>query len=231
MLAMRTDLLQSGVETLVVVTPHGAAYTGEMTLADSELAFGALDGHSVRARMDSAFSKAWGSEAHRRGLTFAHVESSDGASPFSLDWGVTIPLLLLDPKSTLPITVACPGHGLARDVLIGFGEALAAASNTSGKKVALIASADQGHGHAADGPYGYAPESAEYDLAMQRAIEADDLSQLLTWEESWIDKALADSYLQTLILYGAQKASGLRGTFIAYEVDHYFGLLCATYQL
>ena len=41
------------------------------------------------------------------------------------------------------------------------GQALARAADASGKRVALIASADHGHAHDPDGPYGFDPAAAE----------------------------------------------------------------------
>ena len=112
--------------------------------------------------------------------------------------------------------------------LVDWGEALVDAALQTNRRVALIASADQGHGHAADGPYGFRRSaSAEHDAAMQAAIEADDLPRLLQWPEDWPETALADSYWQTLSLIGVQKRVPLKTHFLAYEVDHYFGLLCA----
>ena len=112
-----------------------------------------------------------------------------------------------------------------------WGEALADAAEQTGRRVALIASADQGHGHAADGPYGFTPRSAQYDADMKAAVEADDLPRLLDWPADYAKSAKADSYWQTLAIIGAQKRVPLRAKFLSYEVDHYFGLLCAEFVL
>ena len=137
---------------------------------------------------------------------------------------MTIPLALLTPPpDTLPTVVACPARDLPRQSLVDWGEALAEVADETGKRVALIASADQGHGHAADGPYGYTAVSAEYDAAMQAAVEANDLPRLLTWPEEYAKTALADSYWQTLAIIGAQKRVPMTAHFLSYEVDHYFG--------
>ena len=229
MQVIKQDLLNAAPEAVVVVTPHGVSFPYRITMAASSRASGQLDELQINADIDMDLSQAWHEEATNRGVRVSLIAPEDENAPFPLDWGVTIPLALIDPQGKLPIAVACPGQRVDRESYLIAGEALVAAS--AGKRVALIASADQGHGHAKDGPYGFAPESAEYDLAMRSAIEADDLSQLLTWDNLWIDSALADSYYQTLILHAAQTAAGLKGRFLAYEVDHYFGMICATYTL
>jgi aromatic ring-opening dioxygenase LigB subunit len=226
---MRRELRDSRAESLVVVTPHGAAYGGKITLAATDVGFGKLDKRSISVKIDIGLSRIWSEEAAERGVHMAPVAPKSTQAPFPLDWGVTIPLALLDPDITLPAVIACPGPGLEPEDLMAMGEALVAASDAAGLRVALIASADQGHGHADDGPYGFASQSGEYDLAMRNAVESDDLGRLLAWDQNWVEDALADSYQQTLLLFGAQKAAGLRGHFHSYEVDHYFGLLCASY--
>ena len=47
--------------------------------------------------------------------------------------------------------------------------------------------------------------------------------------KTFAETALANSYWQTLALIGVQKRVPLRARFLAYEVDHYFGLLCASF--
>lgn len=66
---------------------------------------------------------------------------------------------------------------------------------------------------------------------MQDAVQADDLPRLLHWPENFPEDALADSYWQTLCLVGVQKRVPLRARFLSYEIDHYFGLLCAAFTL
>jgi len=229
MQVIKQELQASAPETIVVITPHGASFPNCITVAATPKAHGELDDLQVHADIDLELSNAWLNESAEHGVPMTLITTREPNAPFPLDWGVTIPLALVDPQGTLPIVVACPGHGVDRESYLIAGEALVAASQ--GKRVALIASADQGHAHAKDGRYGFAAESAEYDLAMRKAIEADDLSQLLTWHDYWIDAAMADSYYQTLMLYAAQTAAGLKGRFLAYEVDHYFGMICASYTL
>jgi aromatic ring-opening dioxygenase LigB subunit len=60
-----------------------------------------------------------------------------------------------------PAVVVTPCRALSNEEHVRAGAALARA--TGERRVAFVASADHGHGHTADGPYGFAPESKEYD--------------------------------------------------------------------
>ena len=217
-------------DAVALITPHGVAVEGVYTIGAAPRCLGVQDGITVEAETDLTLAATWAYRAAERGVPVLPVAPRDPESPLPLDWGATIPLHLLAPSPhTPPLVVACPATSLARPQLIAWGEALAEAAAELPQRVAFLVSADQGHGHAADGPYGFAPASAEYDAAMTEAVRADDLPRLLLWDDSWIEAAQVDSYWQTLALIGVQRHVPLRSQFLSYEVDHYFGLLCAAF--
>jgi aromatic ring-opening dioxygenase LigB subunit len=226
---MRTAFEAARPDCIAVLTPHGVYAEGLMTLGISPVAQGELDDLCIKARVDVDLAAAWAYHGSAHEIPVAPLAAPKG-SPFPLDWGVTIPLALLDPEGTLPIAVSCPARDLSRQQLIDWGEALVHAADELDRRVALIVSADQGHGHAADGPYGFTPASADYDKAMVDAVKADDLERLLDWDDAWIESGLPDSYWQTLALIGVRRNVSLNATFLSYEVDHYFGLMCAMYE-
>ena len=221
---------KSQADSVALMTPHGIYIEGAMSIGICPRASGELDGLTVSVETDLDLAAAWAYHASELGVPIAPLAGSNPNDVFPLDWGATIPLALLAPSPlNLPTVIACPARNLSNEQLIAWGEALVMAANETKKRVALIVSADQGHGHAANGPYGFAPESAQYDAAMVEAVQTDDLPRLLQWDPGWIDAALADSYWQTLSLIGVQKHIPLRAQFLSYEVDHYFGLLCAAF--
>src|SRR6185312_7340489 len=82
------------------------------------------------------------------------------------------------------------------------GRALARAAGGSGKRVALVASADHGHAHDPDGPYGYDPAAAAYDERVVELVEENRLGELDGLAEL-VEAAKADSLWQLAILHGA----------------------------
>lgn len=237
---LRRSLQEARPDSVVVLTPHGVGVTGAVSLGVTAIGYGELEGGgnrgedklTVAVETDLDLAASWAYRATELGVPVAPLTPREPGGALPLDWGVTIPLALLTPPpETLPTVVACPARDLSRTHLVALGEALVDASDELGRRVALVVSADQGHGHAADGPYGFTPASAEHDAAMRAAVEADDLPRLLDWPEGYAKTALADSYWQTLALIGAGKRVPLRAQFLAYEVDHYFGLLCAGFAV
>ena len=106
------------------------------------------------------------------------------------------------------------------------GSALARATGT--RRVALIASADHGHGHTDDGPYGFAAESADYDARIQEVVRENRLGELADWDPGFAVAAKADSFWQLLMLHGAI-GDAFDVELLSYEVPTYFGMLTAAY--
>lgn len=242
MAALRESLRAARPDCVAILTPHGVGIEGAVSLGVTATGYGELDGEldgeggadkiTVTVETDLDLAASWAYRATERGVPVAPLSATETSGALPLDWGVTIPLALLTPGAeALPTVVACPARTLSRTQLMDLGESLVEAGDALGRRVALIVSADQGHGHAADGPYGFTPASAEYDASMRAAIEADDLRRLLDWPTDYAETALADSYWQTLALIGAGKRVPLHAQFLAYEVDHYFGLLCAGFAV
>lgn len=230
MAQMRESLRESGADSIAVLTPHGIYEAGTITLGMTKAGYGELDAVKIGVQTDLALAAAWAGRAAEKAIPVTPLAGQNEDDVLPLDWGVTIPLALLTPMpDTLATVICCPARDLPRQALVDWGEALVEASDALGRRVALVVSADQGHGHAADGPYGYTPVSAKYDADMKAAVEADDLPRLLDWPEDYAKTALADSYWQTLALIGVQKRVPMQARFLSYEVDHYFGLLCAEF--
>jgi len=78
-----------------------------------------------------------------------------GSATAPMDWGVLIPLWYMggrtDPQ--VPAVAVSPARDRPLEEHVRAGAAIARAAAESGKRVALIASADDGHAHDADGPY------------------------------------------------------------------------------
>ena len=94
-------------------------------------------------------------------------------------------------------------------------------------RVALVASADHGHAHDPDGPYGYDPAAAAYDERVVELVRENRLGELDGLAEL-VDAAKADSLWQLAVLHGALGA-GFEVELLAYEAPTYFGMLCAAY--
>lgn len=236
MLELERRLSAHAPETVIILTPHGIRIDGAICISLSERAEGSLS-PAVATAFDVDQELAGAIAAHSAAESVPVARAIYGASAgpscaIPLDWGSIIPLWFMghryQPRPR--IVVICPSRSLSREQMLAFGRAVGRAAHFSQKRVALIASADQGHAHRADGPYGYHPAAAEYDRQMQEAVRSNRLDSLLETDPTLVDDAKPDSLWQMLILAGALQIQPLRGELLAYEVPTYFGMLTAAYE-
>jgi aromatic ring-opening dioxygenase LigB subunit len=201
----------AGAETAIVVTPHNvhverhfavvtAAHVGEWE----------VDGDTAAELLRSGVPIL--------GVSYGGNMVEQAVMP--LDWGTEVPLDFLRARR---VVVVAPARDLSLDEHIRLGEAIAGLPGHH----ALIASADHGHTHTAEGPYGYHEASVAFDELLQRILASDrlDFRPLV----GLVDDAKADSLWQLLVLQGAVGETA-RADVLGYVADSYFGMLVAEVQ-
>ena len=221
---------QAKPDAVIVATPHGLHADGHFAVVRSSRLEGDAsqwtdadthyEGPGEPELADACIAALRDAGLPALGVTFGSTAA--GSSTMPLDWGALIPLWFM----RAPAVVVTPCRALSNDDHVRAGRALAAA--TGERRIAFIASADHGHGHTADGPYGFAAESADYDEQIQAIVRENRLAELAEWDPAFAVAAKADSFWQLLMLHGAVGGS-LRPELLSYEVPTYFGMLCAAY--
>ncbi|HSC74083.1 MAG TPA: hypothetical protein VLB89_07945 [Gaiellaceae bacterium] len=225
-------------DVTIVLTPHNVHVDGHFAVVVAGTIAGSLsefDAPNVTLSCPVDFELATQSIVALRddglpivGASFGANDSRAATAP--MDWGVLIPMWAMggrhDPP--VPVVVVSPARDRSLEEHVRAGRALARAAETSGKRVALIASADHGHAHDASGPYGFDPAAAQYDAQVVELVQQNRLAALLDFDPAFVDAAKADSWWQLLMLHGAL-GDGWRQEFLSYEASTYFGMLCAAY--
>lgn len=223
-------------DVVIVLTPHNIHVEGALAVIASGTLAGALDGHpdvALRIPTDRGLAAAVKDAIAAEDVPVAGVSygaNDAAASTFPMDWAVLVPLWFMGGRRPAPVpaVVVAPARELSYERHVAAGRAIARAAAASGKRVAIIASCDHGHGHDANGPYGFTPRSREFDEQVVAIITRDDLSGLLRMDPTLPVEGKADSYWQMLMLHGALDTSW-RGELISYEAPTYYGMLCAAY--
>jgi aromatic ring-opening dioxygenase LigB subunit len=224
-------------ETIVVVTPHNVHVEGSFAV----IVAGQLEGTvgegdrevALTSPVDVDLSLALLDELANAGLPATGV-SYGGNRPaeasMPMDWGALIPLWYMGGRADPPprIVLVSPARDLPGEAHVEAGRVVAATAKGSGKRVGLIASADHGHAHDPNGPYGFDPASAVYDKQIVELVGANDLAGLLAIDPDFVAEAQADSWWQMLVLHGATK-DGFVVELLSYEAPTYFGMLCAAF--
>ena len=223
----------------IILTPHNVHVEGAMAIIMAGKLRGTLsewtkEPIAIDATTDRELGRAALNAINGEGIPAVGISYGGNDQPTAtaiIDWGVVIPLWFMGGRSTPPVptVVLSPARDRSLADHVNAGRALAKAAAASGKRVALIASCDHGHGHLADGPYGFEPASADYDNQVTEIVKANELGKLLDFDPKFVGQAKADSFWQMLILHGAL-GDGWRGEFLSYEVPTYFGMICAAYE-
>jgi aromatic ring-opening dioxygenase LigB subunit len=225
-------------ETVVLATPHNLRLESTIGVVTSEFTEGILEANDKQVQLhcecDQQLAKEILGKAKEMRLPVmgANFGTSEGpASCMPMDWGTLIPLWFLvgRAESKPKVVIVTPSREIPMQSLIDFGQAIAEAVEASGKRVAFVASADQGHAHRADGPYGFHPASAEFDGLVRRAVSENDLIPLFRLNQQFIEDAKPDSLWQLAILQGIIKCYPMSARLLSYQVPTYFGMLCASY--
>ncbi len=225
-------------DAVVVVTPHNVHVQGAMAVVVAGALEGAVagtDGRTIgleattdRELAGLVLGALNDAGVLTVGVSYGGNRIDEAAMP--MDWGTLIPLWHLGGRATppLPAVVVSPARDLSPQAHVGAGRAIGAAIGRSDRRVVFVASADHGHCHDADGPYGYHPASAEYDGAISAIVEENRLAELLALEPAFVERAAADSWWQLLMLHGAL-GDGWQAELLSYEAPTYYGMLCAAF--
>jgi aromatic ring-opening dioxygenase LigB subunit len=230
---------QARPDSVVILTPHNVHVEGAMAVVTAGSTAGGLadwgaPGITLKAAVDRELAEHVKAGLRAAGLPVVGV-SFGGNNPdeavHPMDWAVLVPLWFMGGRTAppVPVVVVSPARDLTPEAHVEAGRAIAEAAAASGKRVALVASCDQGHGHLGTGPYGFRPESAAFDDRVVEIVREDRLADLAAFDGDLVKAAAADSWWQMLMLSGATEG-GWQGELLSYEHPTYYGMLCAAYR-
>jgi aromatic ring-opening dioxygenase LigB subunit len=198
-------------DVAVVVTPHSVHVEGHFAVVDAgKVGEWETDADAVTALM----------RADVPIVRVSYGGNDPGTAEFPLDWGTEVPLQFLDAKR---IVVVSPARDRPLDEHLLLGKALAALPG----RIALIASADHGHAHDPDGPYGFDPAAAEYDARLQEILHSSRLD--FRPLADLVEPAKADSLWQMVVLQGAV-GEDAHADVLHYAAPTHYGMLVAEVQ-
>jgi len=202
-------------DVAIVVTPHSVHVEGHFAVVTAgKVAEWETDAEAAAALLEASLPI----------LGVSYGGNDPATAEFPLDWGSEVPLSFLRPSRVL---VVSPARDRPLEEHLQLGQVLASSTLLQGKRVALVASADHGHAHAADGPYGFDPAAAEYDARLQEILASGRLDFLPLAE--LVEDAKADSLWQLLVLQGTV-GEAARVDVLAYAAPTYYGMLVAEIQ-
>lgn len=195
-------------DAAIVVTPHNVHVERHFAVVTA--------GHVGEWETDRGLAQALlALDLPILGVSYGANDAATADHP--LDWGTEVPLTFMRARR---IAVVAPARDLALDEHVRLGRAIARLPG----RHALIASADHGHAHDADGPYGFDPGASVYDERLLEILGSDRLDFRPLAEH--VEAGKADSLWQLLVLQGAVGESA-RATLLAYAAPTYYGMAVA----
>jgi aromatic ring-opening dioxygenase LigB subunit len=234
-LARRFEALAPDV--VVLLTPHGIHVEGRFAVVVSGRATGALaeaPGIALDLPVDRDLASAIVGALADAGIPAAGV-SFGGNVPaeavMPLDWGSLIPLWFLGGRREppVPVVIVAPARDRPVDEHVAAGSAIAGAIAGSGRRVALVASADQAHAHDPAGPYGFDPAARVHDELVVSLLREARFDSLRDLDPALVAAAKPDAWWQELILLGAI-GEAWTPHVLSYEAPTYYGMLCAAFD-
>jgi aromatic ring-opening dioxygenase LigB subunit len=235
-LALRFQLARP--QSTLVLTPHGVHVSRAMAVVTAAWLDGQLEDSAnpvrLRCPVDRQLAETILQSLESRGVpavgvSFGGNDPTESVMP--MDWGLLVPLWFMggrhDPP--LPVVAVSPARDLTCEAHLEAGRAIYDAIAASNRRVAIVASADHGHAHSAEGPYGFDPAAAAFDKRVIEILEAGELAPVSTIPGGLVDSARADSWWQMVMLEGAL-GKGWRARLLSYEAPTYFGMLCADFE-
>jgi aromatic ring-opening dioxygenase LigB subunit len=195
-------------DAAIVVTPHNVHVDGHFAVVTA--------GHVGEWETDRELAQALlATDLPILGVSYGGNDASQAEMP--LDWGTEVPLTCMHARR---VVVVAPARDRPFEEHLRLGSAIVGLPG----RLALIASADNGHAHDANGPYGFDPAAALYDDQLLEILGSGRLDFRPLAEH--VEAGKADSLWQLLVLQGAI-GEDARATLLAYAAPTYYGMTVA----
>ncbi|MDP8910798.1 MAG: hypothetical protein M3M94_01880, partial [Actinomycetota bacterium] len=225
-------------DAVIVVTPHNVHVEGAFAVVLAGELSGSLEDSETPVALMCPVDRDLARTVYDRlravripAVAVSYGGNDPESATMPMDWGTLVPLWFIGGRTDPPVpaVVIAPARELPPDTHVRAGSAIAGAAALSRKRVALVASADHGHAHDPDGPYGFDPAAAEYDARVVGLVREGRLGDLVEVDAELVEAAKADSFWQLLVLAGALD-DRWQADLLSYEAPTYFGMLCAAFH-
>ena len=219
-------------DTVVVASPHSVVYADYFHISPGESARGDMGQFRApqlrfRAVYDAAFVTALSARCERAGIPAGTL----GERAPALDHGTMIPLYYLDRfwRDYRLVRIGLSGLSLAAHYRLG--QMIRETADELDRRVLFIGSGDLSHKLKEDGPYGFAAEGPVYDERIMDVMGRAAFDELLTFDESFCEKAAECGHRSFCMLAGALDGARLETERLSHEGTFGVGYGICTYRV
>ena len=205
-------------ETIIYITPHNVMYADYFHISPGQKATGDLSkfgapGVKFQVTYDTELIEKISQLATQNDFPAGTL----GERVASLDHAYTVPAWFVNQKYTEYKAIRVCQSGMDPALHYKFGQLIAEAAKLLDRKTVLIASADLSHKLESSGPYGFAPEGAQFDKIISYVLDTGDFLTLLQIPETLRENAAECGYNSITILAGCFDRLGVNSKLLSYE--------------
>ena len=219
-------VIESGAETIIVISPHApleadafVAYEGPELFGDFSR-FNAPETYFA-AKVDKELLSAIKRAAASRNYDVVMLAEPD------LDHGIAVPLYFLFRNGWEGKVVTLGYSFLTNEDHLRFGSCIREAADQLGRRVAFIASGDLSHRLKPSAPAGYSPDAHVFDEEVVAALRANSPQRIVEIDHNLRRLAGECGYRSMLVAIGATSELALSCEVLSYEAPFGVGYLVA----
>jgi len=226
-----TQIAKIAPETIIFITPHSSMYSDHFHISPGSEATG--DFGRFRAsdiRMETRYDIELVSEISRVAEYNGISAGTLGETEAKLDHGVTVPMWFINKRYKEYQSIRISQSAMPPSEHYLLGQVIAKATETTGRKVVLIASSDLSHKLKTDGPYGFAPEGPEFDAKFTEAMAKGDFLSMLKIPDELRESAGECGFNSLMVLAGCFDKQDVSSTLLSYEGPFGVGYAVASFR-
>lgn len=205
-------------DTIIISSPHSVMYADYFHVSPGAGASGSFVKFGAgNVRFDERYDTGLVSEISRIADSMDFPAGTLGQKDPSLDHGTMVPLYFIRQKYDRGSIVRVGLSGLPLTEHYRFGQIIADAVNTLGRRVVFVASGDLSHKLQDYGPYGFAPEGPEYDRRIMDVLGRGAFGELFGFTEEFCDKAAECGHRSFVIMAGALDGTAVKVSALSHE--------------
>ena len=218
-------LIQNKPSTIVIITPHGPAFSDAVginmspVLRGSLASFGASE-VAVTFETNNLLAQNIVKQAERLGVSLVQLDeqlAQEHRFSLQLDHGAVIPLYYLYKAGFRGQVVHLTVGLLTYPEMYAFGKAVQGAIAITRQNTAVVASGDLSHRLTPGAPAGYSPKGRIFDEQIMELIRAMDVKAMFSIEPDLVEEAGECGLRPLFFLMGTLDGMDAEPEILSYE--------------
>ncbi|MBH1941912.1 AmmeMemoRadiSam system protein A [Mobilitalea sibirica] len=219
-------------DTIILTTPHSIMYSDYFHISPGQGAKGDMKRFGAgnvkfQVAYDELFVEALEAAAEREGIEAGTLGEKDRA----LDHGTMVPLYFINRYLKDYKLVRIGLSGLSVTDHYRLGRCITATAEKLDRKIVFVASGDLSHKLKEDGPYGIAPEGAQFDREVTEAMKQGDFLKFMEFTPDFCEAAAECGLRSFIIMAGALNSKAVKAKFMSYEGTFGVGYSVCSFEL